>query len=215
MIFFTSFSSASLRRRSQSAQYHHGLQLLRGHGRLRWFFAWVICSPAIRNHIVNSNGDWTVSVSRGFRHSLRKKAPIESHSSARIPVTLVKPARLGQFELDAPYNQQHNCERPHKNGWRKVAGFLMCCSATGRHGGPGSPFLRFPIVRRAGRDAAACGFSQHHAVPDLLDGAFGRRHPAVHCVLLRLPPSPPDLTAADSSAVLSRVISVIRTSSCY
>jgi hypothetical protein len=179
---------------------------------LTWFLAWVICSPAIRNHTVNSKGDWTVSVARGFRHSLRKKVPIESHSSARIPVTLVT-CEIRAIWLDAPYNQQHNCERAHKNGWRKVAGFLMCGSATGRHGGPGSPFLRFPIVRRAGRDAAACGLTQHHVMPDLLDGTVGRGHRAVHCVLLRLPPSPPDLTAAEASTVLSRVISVVRTSS--
>ena len=89
----------------------------------------------------------------------------------------------------------------------------MCRSAPGRHGGAGNPFLRFSIVRRAGRDAAACGFSQHHAMPDLFDGAVGRGHRAVHCVLLHLPPSPPDLAAADAFAVLSRVLSVVRTSS--
>jgi hypothetical protein len=91
----------------------------------------------------------------------------------------------------------------------------MCRSATGGHGGAGSPFLRFPIVRRAGRDTAACRFSQYNAVPDLLDGAIGRGHRAVHCVLRRLPPLPPDLAGADASAVLSRVLSVICTSSSY
>jgi hypothetical protein len=142
----------------------------------------------------------------------------ERRFQSRAIRVLESPVRLVTCEirsiwLDDPYNQQHNCERPDKNGWRKVAGFLMCRSATGRHGGPGSPFLRFPIVRRAGRDAVACGFSQHYAVPDLLDGAIGRGHRAVHCVRLRHPPPPPDLTAADSSAVLSRVISVVCTSS--
>jgi hypothetical protein len=52
-------------------------------------------------------------------------------------------------------------------------------------------------------------------MPDLLDGAVGRGHRAVHGVLLHLPALPPDLTAADASAVLSRVVSVVRTSPAY
>ncbi len=130
------------------------------------------------------------------------------------PVTLVT-CEIRAIWLDAPYNQQHNCERPHKNGWRKVAGFLMCRSAAGRHGGSSSPFLRFPIVRRAGWDAVACGFSQHYAVPDLLDGSIGCSDSAGHCVFLHIPPSPPRLATADASAGLSRVLSVVHTSSSH
>jgi hypothetical protein len=154
------------------------------------------------------------SISRGFRQSLRKKVRSKAIRVLESPVTLVT-CEIRAIWLDAPYNQQHNCERPHKNGWRKVAGFLMCRSAAGRHGGSSSPFLRFPIVRRAGWDAVACRFSQHYAMPDLLDGAIAGGHRAVHWVLCHLPPSPPDLASADASAVLSRVLSAICTSSSY
>src|SRR5208282_383015 len=93
-----------------------------------------------------------------------------------------------------------------------MAGALMYRPAPGRYRGSGSSFLRFPVVRPAQRGAGASGVTEHHAVPDLLDGSVGRGDGVIHYVFLRLPPSPVRLTAADTSPAFSRVLPVVRTS---
>jgi hypothetical protein len=117
--------------------------------RLRWFSARVICSP-IRNHIVNSKYDWTVSVCRGFRQSLQKKVPIESHSSAKITGNPVI-CETRVIWLDAPYKRQHNL-----NLVTKTAGARLLASL----------FVALLLIATVAQVAHSCGFQSF----DVRDG---------------------------------------------
>jgi len=76
-------------------------------------------------------------------------------------------------------------------------------------------FLRFPVVGCAGRYASADGIVQHHAMPHLLDGSVRRSHGFVRHVFLRVSSTVARTTAADTAAIFSRVLPVVRTSSSY